>query len=288
MTSMGSKIGNFGNTLVQESGNYWSEVLDALSQTHGTPYDNLAYTDLREFANKVKSEEHLSQINLIRNGADSIIAAINMAVPYTNVYIKPGDPNVTRGGLNIHFPYQAQDFDSANYVTLEFRPTNWHSFLSTFLQSLGGVPVGQCPTTCPEALEIPVGTPFTQCQLVGTDSTHWFKVHITTGTYRFQLADFGQGADFDLLTGLDCNTPIETCYGANDGPEDFSCSFQGSGYLILLVYRYSGSGGYTLLVTQTGFTGQGGSPLSNAKHGVGTPRDWQPRSFHVNKGGTAH
>jgi hypothetical protein len=244
MTSIGSKIGNFGNILVSESGNYWSEVLHALSQTHATQYDNPAYTDLREFANKIKLEEHLSQSNLIRTGADSIIAAINLVVPYTNVYIKPGDPNVTRGGVNVHFPYQVQDFDSANYVTLEFRQTNWHAFLSTFLQSSGQTPTQgrccynnnqnctvnteaecaqlagnwtqgidcntpcaqgtSCATQCAQAMAYTVGQTVNQCQFTAQATENWFHTTLGVGQFRFQLGNFPQGADYDFYTYVQC------------------------------------------------------------------------------------
>lgn len=147
MNDLGAKIGQLGNILVTEAAQHWDEVQHAWGETHFTQYDNIAYVDLREFTNKLNAEPTLSTINLISNAAADVRNLLNSdgAVPYTNVYVKPGDPNVPRGGLNIHFPFDVQDFDSSNYVTLEFRQTNWHAFLSTFLQSMGQQPeTGRC------------------------------------------------------------------------------------------------------------------------------------------------
>ncbi|MBU0690564.1 hypothetical protein KKC97_10225 [bacterium] len=147
MSDLGAKIGQLGNVLVTEAAEHWGEVQHAWGETHFTQYDNIAYVDLREFTNKLNAEPTLSTINLINNAASDVRNLLNSdgAVPYTNVYVKPGDPNVPRGGLNIHFPFNMQDFDSTNYVTLSFRQTNWHAFLSTFLQSMGQQPeTGRC------------------------------------------------------------------------------------------------------------------------------------------------
>jgi hypothetical protein len=166
MQNLGAKIGNFGNLLVTEGGQYWSEVQDAWGQTHTTQYDNPAYVDLREFCNKVLAETHLGASNLIRSQADSIIATLNAAVPYIALYFYPPDPTVPRGGLNIHFPFRYQDFDSINYTTLLFRSTNWHAFLSTFLANLGQQPpTGRC---CYGNNQCGVGTQAECAQVQGT------------------------------------------------------------------------------------------------------------------------
>ncbi|MFH1010360.1 MAG: clostripain-related cysteine peptidase [bacterium] len=370
MNNLGARIGTWGNYLVTETGNYWNEVVHAWGQTHFTQYDNPAYVDLREFANKVKLEEHLAQINLIRNGADSVIAAVNAAVPYTNVYVKPGDPNVPRGGLNIHFPYQMQDFDSANYVTNEFRATNWHAFLSTFLRSSGtsgtpgisvnptSLPFGQvtvggsstlqlnvsntgdanlvvsqvacpqgfstdfpgtatlgpgeqgqlnvtfspaaqqaysgnlqiasnaptsptvvpvsgqgvtgqvsCPTQCAQAAAYTVGQTISQCQFSQVGEWHWFRTTLNIGTYRFQLGNFPAGADYDLLTYMQCadapNNYTE-CSGQSENPptEDFQCTVTGGAVQLFIGIRcYQGPvGGYTFIVSQIGFAPEEGTP----------------------------
>jgi hypothetical protein len=132
MNDLGAKIGQLGNVLVTEAANHWDEVVHAWGQTHVTQYDNQAYVDLREFTNKLNAEPTLSTINLINTAAADVRNMLNSdnAVPYTNVNVAQGDPNVPRGGLCIHFPPSLELFDSSNYVTLDFRATNWHAFLS--------------------------------------------------------------------------------------------------------------------------------------------------------------
>ena len=259
MTSIGSLIGNFGNLLVSEGAAHWDEVVHAWGETHFTQYDNPAYVDLREFANKIKLEPNLSQSNLINTQANEIIASVNNAVPYTRVYFKTGDPTVARGGLNIHFPHQMQDFDSANYVTLDFHNTNWHAFLSTFLHNSGTGPSPGCPTTCAEAAVFQVGEAIDECQFAEGETQHWGRITLNPGSYRFQLGDFPAGADYDLYSFMQCsdfpNNPTG-CSGEAEGPEDFGCNVTGSAIeVFVLVNAYQAPyGGYTLLITQTGET----------------------------------
>jgi len=134
MTALGSKIADFGNALVTESGNYWDEVLDAWNHTHYTQYDDPAFVDLREYAKIVKQEPHIGNIPLIKNAADSLVSCINSAVLITMT----NAAGITRGGLTIHFPSSEEQFDSTNYVKLAFKSTNWYSFLSQFIHSTGG------------------------------------------------------------------------------------------------------------------------------------------------------
>ena len=254
--------------------------------------------DLREFANKIMNEPTLSTINLVRNAAQDIINGVNAAVPYTACYFYPPDQTVPRGGLNIHFPSQLQVFDSTNYVTLKFRATNWHSFLSTFLRAGGSTlrPSGRCcynnntqcavstqaecagvsgnwtqgidcntpcpqgttcPTACAQAAQISVGQTISQCTFTAQATENWFYVTLNPGTFRFQLGNFPQGADYDCYTYLQCsdypNNPT-TCSGDAEGPEDFNCTVQNSAVQVLVRIRaYQGPyGGYTFLILQTG------------------------------------
>lgn len=134
MNSLAAKIADLGNKLIGETGNNWGEVLRAFNETHYTQYDDPAFVDLREFCKKVLQMPNLQNINLIKNAAQAVVDGINAAVPMTKTNI----PSLTRGGLCIHFPFRANLFDSANYVKLAFRSTNWHAFLSKFIQSTGG------------------------------------------------------------------------------------------------------------------------------------------------------
>ncbi|MEO0113891.1 MAG: clostripain-related cysteine peptidase [candidate division WOR-3 bacterium] len=134
MTALASRISNLGNMLVTETGNNWNEVLDAFNSTHYTQWDDPAFCDLREFCKKVLQEPNLQNINLIKNAAQEVIDGINDAVPMTMTNVT----GLTRGGLNIHFPYRAELFESTKYVQCQFRSTNWHAFLSKFISSTGG------------------------------------------------------------------------------------------------------------------------------------------------------
>ncbi|RPH94377.1 hypothetical protein EHM69_07535 [candidate division KSB1 bacterium] len=303
MQTLSARVGTFSNVLVTEGGQHWNEVQHAWSQTHATQYDNPAYCDLREFANKILAEPTLSTINLVRNAANDIISGINGAVPYTATYFYPPDQPMPRGGLNIHFPSQLAQFDSSNYVTLEFRATNWHAFLSTFLRAggtqpeqgrccynnnascavntqaecaqLGGnwtqgidcnTPCQQattCPAACAQAVQISVGQTITQCTFTAQATENWFYVTLNPGTFRFQLGNFPNGADYDCYTFLQCsdypNSPT-TCRGDAVGPEDFTCTVQNSPVQVLvLINAYQAPyGGYAFLISQTGVLPDGG------------------------------
>jgi hypothetical protein len=143
ISALGAKIGNLGGVLSTEGAQHWNEVVDAWGHTNTTQLDDPKFCDLRQFASNLQGEATLGQNNLIRAATDSVIAAINHAVPFTNAYFYGSDPVVTRGGMNIHFPRTLAEFDSSNYVRLDFRATNWQTFLSNFVRNAGG---GQDPT----------------------------------------------------------------------------------------------------------------------------------------------
>lgn len=132
VAALGSKVSNLGNTLVTETRGYWGEVLHAWSQTHVTDLDDPAFVDLREFVKRLIQEEHLKDINLIKNAAQDVIDAVNKTVKFT----KTNAPGIPRGGLTIYFPSEEAQFDSSNYVKLSFHETNWPNFLSIFLASI--------------------------------------------------------------------------------------------------------------------------------------------------------
>ncbi len=134
VTDLSANIATLGNHLITETGDYWSEVSHAWGETHYTQYDDEAFVDLREFVKKVLQEDHLKENLLISADANTVIDAVNAAVPYTKTNVA----GLTRGGLCIHFPFRESDFDSANYVKTAFRATNWHNFLSEFIKRAGG------------------------------------------------------------------------------------------------------------------------------------------------------
>ncbi|MBK6765437.1 MAG: hypothetical protein IPG71_03675 [bacterium] len=145
MQNLGAALGNFGNILVQEGGAHWNEVLTAWNSTHSTNLDNPTYVDVREFTNQIQAQPNLAASNLINQNAVAVRNALNAAVPFTDTYFHSPDNPVPRGGLNVYIPWQLNQFvpDSVSYSNLQWRSTNWHSFVSTFVRSLGG---GQDPT----------------------------------------------------------------------------------------------------------------------------------------------
>ncbi|MBL0062129.1 MAG: hypothetical protein IPP40_11785 [bacterium] len=148
MQNLGAAIGNFGNILVQEGGANWGEVLNAWNSTHSTNLDNPKYVDIREFTNQIQAQPNLANSNLINQNAVAVRNALNAAVPFTDTYFQTPDQPVPRGGLNVYMPWQLDQFlpDSVSYSSLQWRATNWHAFISTFVRNNGGGqdPVGAC------------------------------------------------------------------------------------------------------------------------------------------------
>ena len=134
MQALASKVATFGIELVTASGSYSGEILDAFVHTNSTELDDRANCDLLEFCNLVRQEQGLKTIPQIMTATTDVINALSAAVPMTMT----NAVGLSRGGLCIYIPYQAQMFDSANYVQCEWRSTNWHSFISQLIAALGG------------------------------------------------------------------------------------------------------------------------------------------------------
>lgn len=134
MTSLGAKIGNLANDLVTQTGNYANEIYDAWSHTHVSSLDDPSNVDIREFILKLKNEPNLGNIQVIKDDIDSVVAKLNDAVPYTWT-----NAQMTRCGLTIYLPIDYKVFaaESAKYVALKFKETNWYSFVSKFTLDLG-------------------------------------------------------------------------------------------------------------------------------------------------------
>jgi len=166
MQNLGAALGTFGNILVQEGGQHWNEVLNAWQSTHSTDLDNPKYVDIREFTNQIQAQPTLSTINLIVSNCNNVRNAINAAVPFTDTYFHSPTQPVPRGGLNVYIPWQVNQYvpDSVSYSSLQWRATNWHSFISTFVRSLGGGgdPTGRCcynnNTQCAEVTQAECNT----------------------------------------------------------------------------------------------------------------------------------
>lgn len=137
--NLASKVANLGDSLMMKVGAYWNEVLDAWNAVHSQDYDDSAFTDLREFAKRIRESPNLDSAT-----AQAVEDATNEAV------IKSlSNRDWARGGLSIHFPWKVSLFDSTDYVQLDFASSNWHVFLSYFIPSisphLGGLEVISIP-----------------------------------------------------------------------------------------------------------------------------------------------
>ncbi|GEM_PF-1508154 len=134
MRSLGAKVGNLANDLVTQSGNYANEIYDAWGNTHVSSLDDPNNVDLREFVLNLKNEPNLGNIQVLKDDIDSVIAKLNESVPYTWT-----NAQMSRGGLTIYLPIDHAIFaqDSAKYVSLKFKETNWYSFVSKFTIDLG-------------------------------------------------------------------------------------------------------------------------------------------------------
>jgi hypothetical protein len=254
--TLSTRIETFGSRLVTETNGYWDEIAHAWTETHVAMYDNPSSVDLSEFAANVLLEPNLSQISAIRDAAEDVVDAVSEAIPFSLIFFHPTEYPVSRGGLNIYFPFYMTQFDSADYVALEFSHTNWQSFLSNFLAYKAP------PTQCSDAVPIAVGMPVTQYRFDDQNAQHWFEITLQEGDYRFLLCDFPEGADYDLYSFLTCddfpNNP-SGCTSDQGGCEDFICSVQGTVEMRILVNAYQGPmGGYRLLVDEAG----GGNPFS--------------------------
>lgn len=135
MYNLGVKIGNLGNNLVTQSGDYVEEIYDAWMHTHVSQLDDPNNVDLREFVINLKNAPNLGTIQVIKDAIDSVVSAINNAVPYTWT-----NAQMTRGGLTIYLPIDHGVFasDSVKYTALKFRETNWYRFVSKFTIDYGG------------------------------------------------------------------------------------------------------------------------------------------------------
>jgi hypothetical protein len=124
VSALTSKIADLGNVLVTHTGDHWQEVVDARGTAdYFAPY----CFDLKNFTQNIQSSVDLD--STIIKSAQAVESAINSAVVKTS-----SRPDFGYGGLCIHFPINSGEFDSTNYVQLDFAVSNWHVFLSRFLQ----------------------------------------------------------------------------------------------------------------------------------------------------------
>ncbi len=134
ITSLGAKLGNLANNLVTQTGDYANEIYEAWGNTHVSDLDDPNNVDVREFVLNLKNEPNIGNIQVIKDAIDSVVSKLNDAVPYTWT-----NAQMTRGGLTVYLPIDHSVFaaDSAKYVSLKFKETNWFSFVSKFTIDLG-------------------------------------------------------------------------------------------------------------------------------------------------------
>jgi hypothetical protein len=137
MGALASDIAVLGSNLDTASVNYGPDVLDDVGEVQSTQLDEPAFADLREFCVAIMQDLDL-QANLpnfdeLVNSANAVISDINNAVPLTAT-----NTETPPGGLCIHFPSTTAEFDSADYVKCQFQSFNWPTFLSAYIQAVGG------------------------------------------------------------------------------------------------------------------------------------------------------
>jgi hypothetical protein len=132
MAQVAADASDLGEGLVGGAGAFWNDVWDAWGASHN--YDELDSTvvDLRQLAREIQTKTNLNL--LIRSDAEDLDSSVNEAV--LAQFMHPEQDLI--GGLSIHLPWNQIGFDSLDYVQLDFSTTNWHSFLSTFIQSFSG------------------------------------------------------------------------------------------------------------------------------------------------------
>ncbi len=146
-TTLTSRIGDLGDALPTDAQDpLWAEVLDAWQNTHVTNYDDPACVDLRELVTNILNEPNLAeQGSYVETVAHEVLDAINEMVVFTTT----NAIGITRGGMNIYMPYQAQQW-RPTYSQTDFADSNWDSFVQTFIQGIedllsGTLQVGSTP-----------------------------------------------------------------------------------------------------------------------------------------------
>jgi hypothetical protein len=139
-------LSKLSTDLIDSVGSYWSEVWDAwqLSSIEIIQADS-GYVDLREFARQIQSRPHLNSV--IVDDAQSLEISASDAVRLEKEY-----PTYSiTGGISIHLPWNHDDFDSTSYAPLHLTETDWHAFISVFIQSFstdyaGALYISSSPT----------------------------------------------------------------------------------------------------------------------------------------------
>jgi len=127
-----SKIADFGSLLVTHTGDQWKEVVEAREISSYFPRYRF---DLKKFCQNIQAISDLD--STIKNAAQAVQNDIEVAIVKTLSW-----PDLGCGGLCIHLPYKSENFDSTDYVQLAFAVSDWHIFLSRFIQGYVQIKLG--------------------------------------------------------------------------------------------------------------------------------------------------
>ncbi len=129
ISKLSTDVFNLAQALIDSTGSYWSEVWDAWESGRYDEFDSI-FVDLREFARSIQKQPNLS--STIKSAAESLEISVNEAV--VTQFLNPLFLLEIVGGILIRLPWNQEDFDSTDYVQLDFSTTDWHSFISRFIQ----------------------------------------------------------------------------------------------------------------------------------------------------------
>ncbi|MBK6911935.1 MAG: hypothetical protein IPH10_13575 [bacterium] len=116
----------------------------------------------------------------------------------------------------------------------------------------------QCATTCDQASAIQLNQIYS-CDLQGgRGAANWFRVGITTGTFRFEVAT-AQGNDYDVYTFSPCGSGPRMSKRSDRFDGRLHLRLHRLGDLFIAVAIWDGGGPFDFRVTQVGITDQPGS-----------------------------
>jgi len=217
-TTLTSRIGDLGDALPTDAQDpLWAEVLDAWNNTHVTNYDDPATVDLRELVTNILNEPNLAQQgSYVETVGQQVLDSINEMVVFTTT----NAIGITRGGMNIYMPYQAQQWRPV-YSQTAFAANNWDTFVQAFIQGIqdlltGALEINSTPAgaaivldgedtgaVTPATANLPEGNYQVRLTLAGYQP--WQQtVHVAAGqttTINAQLVEEGGGGEGFTVQG---------------------------------------------------------------------------------------
>lgn len=189
ISQLATDVSNLATDLIDSTGIYWTEVWDAwTTYPHNYVDCDSIFVDLREFARQIDGILNLN--SAIKSDAQDVEISVNAAVLVQYNYLDYG----TLGGISIHLPWNQDDFDSTNYDWLDFSETNWHSFISVFIQSFLGNYAGTL-----NIKSIPTGARVFLNEVDTEDTTDVIIGELLPGEYTVKLVKSGY-RDFTFPT----------------------------------------------------------------------------------------